>query len=568
MNDTDEVEAGPSAPKRMKISQNNKRASTKKFLTDDELQAILEASSDSDVDIYLNDGSEDSSSESGDEDESIFDFQQTQTVSTNKDEFQWTEDSGSMKSVQFTKEEKMLIPIPGKEPIDFFMMFLTHEFLESIVEQTNIYATEVFLSKGTKEKSRITNWKETTNEEMIVFLGLLLHMGNIRMSRLQDYWKTDPLFNINIFHSSMSRNRFLLIMRTLHFAKNPEPGEAVPQDRLHKIRPPVRFFNERMSKIFYPGRELSLDESMMLWRGRLVFRQYIKNKRHKYGIKLYMLTDPNGIILKFMVYTGSLDDCGGKGHTEKVVLHLLDGKLNVGHSLYMDNFYNSPALAKTLLKQNTHCTGTLRIDRKDCPTEVKQKKLKRGETIARYSGGILVGKWKDKRDVCYISNEYENTMLNVTNRRGDTREKPLPIIQYNTYMAGVDRQDQLLSYYPCERKTIRWPTKIFVHILQMMLINAHGLYNKYSGKKMNLYDFRVAVIRKLLPTQTVVQENQPKLDAHYLVKREEKTSSGKIKRKACKTCYKKNKRTDTTYVCQKSPGLPGNCLDCATLTHE
>ena len=85
MNDTDEVEAGPSAPKRMKISQNNKRASTKKFLTDDELQAILEASSDSDVDIYLNDGSEDSSSESGDEDESIFDFQQSQNFITNKE---------------------------------------------------------------------------------------------------------------------------------------------------------------------------------------------------------------------------------------------------------------------------------------------------------------------------------------------------------------------------------------------------------------------------------------------------------------------------------------------------
>mgnify|MGYP005983539115 FL=1 len=86
-----------------------------------------------------------------------------------------------------------------------------------------------------------------------------------------------------------------------------------------------------------------------------------------------MLTDPNGIILEFMVYTGSFDDCGGKSHTEKVVLHLLDGKLNVGHSLYMDNFHNSPALAKTLLKQITHCTGTVRIDRKDCPTEVKQK---------------------------------------------------------------------------------------------------------------------------------------------------------------------------------------------------
>mgnify|MGYP005985231065 FL=1 len=57
----------------------------------------------------------------------------------------------------------------------------------------------------------------------------------------------------------------------------------------------------------------------------------------------------------------------GKRSPEKVVIYLLDGILDVGHSLYMGNFDNSPALAKTLLKQNTHWTGTLSIDRKDCP---------------------------------------------------------------------------------------------------------------------------------------------------------------------------------------------------------
>ena len=40
-----------------------------------------------------------------------------------------------------------------------------------------------------------------------------------------------------------------------------------------------------MSNIYVPEKELSLDESMVLWRGRLVFRQYIKNISHKYCIK-------------------------------------------------------------------------------------------------------------------------------------------------------------------------------------------------------------------------------------------------------------------------------------------
>lgn len=105
--------------------------------------------------------------------------------------------------------------------------------------------------------------------------------------------------------------------------------------------------------------KVSLDESMVLWRGRLIFRQYIKNKRHKYGVKLYMATAPNGIILRTQVYTGTLDDIDGKGHTTKVVLNLLADFLDCGHSIYMDNFYNSFDLANKLTARGTYCTGTL-----------------------------------------------------------------------------------------------------------------------------------------------------------------------------------------------------------------
>lgn len=157
-----------------------------------------------------------------------------------------------------------------------------------------------------KEQSRITEWKELTNKEFFVFIGHYLHMGAIRLNRVVDYWKQNDLFNLAAF-SKNSRNRFLLIQRCLHFARNPKVNEEKPADRLYKVRPIITFFNERMDEIYYPGRELSLDESMVLWRGRLVFHQYIKNKRHKFGIKLYMLTAPNGCILRFLVYTVSVE---------------------------------------------------------------------------------------------------------------------------------------------------------------------------------------------------------------------------------------------------------------------
>lgn len=73
---------------------------------------------------------------------------------------------------------------------------------------------------------------------------------------------------------------------------------------------------------------------MILWRGRLVFREYIKNNRHKYSIKLYMLTELDGFILRFMVYAGADDETGGPGHMQNLVMSFLEGRLQKGHHIY------------------------------------------------------------------------------------------------------------------------------------------------------------------------------------------------------------------------------------------
>nr|XP_023028663.1 piggyBac transposable element-derived protein 4-like [Leptinotarsa decemlineata] len=261
------------------------------------------------------------------------------------------------------------------------------------------------------------------------------------------------------FSKYMSRDRSFLILRSLHFARNPSEEETTPEDRLYKIRPLLNYFHEKMKTIYYPNKNLSLDESMLLWRGRLVFRQYLKNKRHKYGIKLYMPTESDGLVMNLMVYTGQADEYGGLGHAEKVVLNLMNHYLNAGHALYMDNFYNSFGLAKKLLEVNTYCTGTLRAGRKETPKDVTTAKLKKGETKGAYKQNVLIGKWRDKRNVLYISTEFKNDIVPAQNRNGIIKEKPLPIAEYNKFMSGIDRMDQMMSYYPSVRKSLRWYKK-------------------------------------------------------------------------------------------------------------
>uniref|UniRef100_A0A1B6D991 PiggyBac transposable element-derived protein domain-containing protein n=1 Tax=Clastoptera arizonana TaxID=38151 RepID=A0A1B6D991_9HEMI len=209
----------------------------------------------------------------------------------------------------------------------------------------------------------------------------------------------------------MVRDRFLEILRCLYFShvtqsntNNTQPSTTrqAPCSFTEKIDEIVFYFNNKMAQIYYSNQELSIDESMFLWRGRLRFHQYFKGKRHKFEVKLYSLNEPDGLTSKFKIYAGAGDETVGLGHTEMVVMLLLNRLLNNGHSVFMNNYYNSFSLASKLLHMNTYCTGTLRRNRKCNPKETENAKLKKGETTGKYAEGVLIGKWRDKRDVMYI----------------------------------------------------------------------------------------------------------------------------------------------------------------------
>lgn len=83
--------------------------------------------------------------------------------------------------------------------------------------------------------------------------------------------------------------------------------------------------------MYNPGESICIDETMVPFRGRLSFRQYIPGKRHKYGIKLFKLCAKGGYTYRAKVYGGK-EDRAGRSVASDVVLELLDNLLNT--SLY------------------------------------------------------------------------------------------------------------------------------------------------------------------------------------------------------------------------------------------
>ena len=154
-----------------------------------------------------------------------------------------------------------------------------------------------------------------------------------------------------------------MILIFLHFNNNLDPTYDIQdenRDRLHKIRPVLNLIRRRCKSVWYPGQHLSVDESLVLFKGRVKFRQYIKTKQARFGIKLYELTTSDGITLDFLVYSGKEMFYDDNHHnempsTERIPSVLMGPYLGKGHILFTDNYYTSPILASFFWQTKHTC---------------------------------------------------------------------------------------------------------------------------------------------------------------------------------------------------------------------
>jgi len=138
------------------------------------------------------------------------------------------------------------------------------------------------------------------------FLGLIFVIGIVRKPKLELCWSTRGIFQTPIFPQKMSRNRFQLIKRYLHFTVNNAAGTN--EDRLYKIRTILDTVVNNFRTNYIPDKEISLDEGMLGWQGCLQFHVYNGGKITKYGTLVWMICESStGYICNLQIYDGK---CG------------------------------------------------------------------------------------------------------------------------------------------------------------------------------------------------------------------------------------------------------------------
>ena len=412
-------------------------------------------------------------------------------------------------------------PLQDLSPRQYFDMFFDESLYEIIVDQTNLYSTQV------TGKSIDTNILE-----MEQFIGILITMGIVKYPQYRMYWsqytKCDRISEI------MSLKRFENLKRFFHVSDNSEmPKKDSPNyDVLYKVRPLLDSLQEKCRSV--PPEEChSIDE------------QYLPNKPNKWGIKVWARCGISGFLYDFSVYLGkqeTTDVVQRFGKIGAIVLKLSEHLTqNVGHKLYMDNLFSGLDLFSELKSCGIWAVGTIRNNRlKGAEKIMKSKKelVKEGRGSMDYrvdaNTNTTVIRWIDNGMVQALSTivgpELGEKIERWSSKKKQVVSVPCPemIHQYNKHMGGVDLCDMLLSLYRIQLGSKKWYTHIVYYCIGVAVTNAWVIYKRHCAQNgvvqrsriLTLLEFQARIADSLLrQNKTVTRRGRPRNDSPVMPKR-------------------------------------------------
>ena len=400
-----------------------------------------------------------------------------------------------------------------------------------LVLETNRFADSVC---GTTPRAR--PWIDVSQQEMRAFFGVLIYMGVCRLPRLGLYWTTKFPLDVHGVADVMSINGFQQLFRCLHLADNSAqiPVGQPGHDRLFKVRGLLDLLIPKFESEYHIHQECTIDEAMIPFKGRLAFKQYMKAKPTKWGIKVFVLADAsNGYIRTFQIYTGkSLEDGNSSvGLCTKVVLDLMSGLEGSGLHLYTDNYNTSPSLY--LYNRGITACGTGRPNRIGFPKELltKATNTNRGFVDFLSNGPLLATIWVDKRSIYFLSTIHvaepplgSTCAVKRRTTTGAQEDKPCPpcLPDYQCFMREVDLNDQMEQYYNLGRSSIKWWKRIFYYLVESTILNSFIMESHvrtaehtHVSTRRDYLTFRLVLASELIGTFTSRKRlGRPRSDEH------------------------------------------------------
>lgn len=405
--------------------------------------------------------------------------------------------SKKSKNRHWKKEDIQYEPLPDfihprpdflRQPYEYFSLFFTSEVREHITYQSNLYS----------KQQDVTSNFNMSEEELLVFLGIIMYMGLVPLPSIVDYWAVQT--RVPQVADFMSRNRFKSIRSKLHFNDNDQASGS--QDKFFKVRPIFTNVTKEFLKV--PETPVnSIDEVMVAYKGTTAgnLRQYVAKKPDKWGYKLFCRSSVDGFIHDILMYQGAptfvshpttlSEEESSMNVTTKFVVALVKTIKDPRNSaVYADNYFTSIGLAEYLRSQyGCRYVGTARENRVGFPPlqsvkDMNKKSVPRGTLEYVSSDGILIARWKDNSIVTILSTDVGVEPLGEIDRYSKEVKKKVPvtcpyvIAKYNSRMGGIDKSDMLTHLYKTPFKAKKYYMRLFAYILDLIVCNAWILYKR------------------------------------------------------------------------------------------
>lgn len=416
-----------------------------------------------------------------------------------KRSIKWKKQPFVPSKISLEELEERHFPEEIPTPLDYFMKYFPDNEYEEMARYTNTYA---------QQNGKLT-WIETNSREMKIFVGVHLLMGVFGLPRIRMYWEQKS--RINIVADNITRNRFFELRSNFHIMDNND----IPinnKDCFVKVRPIYNILQKRCNELPVE-KNVCVDEQMVPFKGKLSVKQYMRGKPNPWGIKLYLMCGESGLVYDFLLYQGSTTELNCNiqkvfGLGGAVVLKLTMLLKKNRHFLYMDKFFTSFNILHALQQNCIYSAGTIRVNRFANPPFISDKELSkmgRGSSYEvssnMHNSNIGLIKWYDNKAVVLGSNFITSGVPDDI-KRYDKKEKtyitvnrPEIVKCYNQSMGGVDKHDQLVSFFRTFIKSRKWTLRMITHAFDMACVNSWLEYKldcKHIGiyKTMDLLHFK------------------------------------------------------------------------------
>lgn len=490
-----------------------------------------------------------------------------------QDDNSWTPRNDDNPPPNFTGVSGLTDQPPEGAGVRYFVeLFLNDDFFTLVTTQTNLYAEQYIASNDLPPSSPVRRWKPVEPSDMKKFFAIYILTGLVPKSRLKEFWSTDFLVATPVFGSIMSRDRYLLVLRFLHFQDN---TTADKDDKLYKVRPLIDMMVGQFRAAYRPTKQVSIDEELVKFKGRCAFRQYIPSKRARFGLKIYALCDSKGYYWNSIMYVGKpltpLPLTAELGATGALVVYLLADLVNKGHQVYLDNFYTSLPLCTYLLNKATAVCGTLRSNRLGIPPVLKTTNVPKGQYAFRRKGKVQIVKLHDKKVVHLISTMHNASSVKTRkrNRQGAHIHRLRVNHEYNTFMGGVDKNDAMVAAHSGMRKSLKWYIKLALHYIEEALQNAYVTHSQQSAEKPDHYLFLKDAARALLiaadekevATAKAHPDSHERLVGMHFYQKLPPTEKKQHPTKPCVVCTAHGRRRETRQICKTCSKKPALCIE-------